>query len=339
MVAEEARGPAYESPLGHMWTRCPEDLMSVTNVYVSSVASYCQGLNSVLGKVLASVLSAHLIHAKSIGKQYNAIAKAFYAARSKDSNHGLSQGGDRQQNPTLTGLHLRSRFMGGNSKGAAADAAAATWSEELSIQYLCALLNDCGRVINGHLATLLLTHEAIMTSEGLLEGVLEVQDVFFAMGNRGAAVLATLLVDGLDMDQHTGGVKGAATELVTGLLHVRAWCEEGPFFPGLVAAAADNLAAAYLFKLALALDPSADASNNTIGWPTAAAEKENSFGPAQMDALAKDVSALLAAFAAKWPDETSKSFDELRETQQVLSLELVSPEQDSESFEAAVQVC
>jgi hypothetical protein len=339
MVAAEARGPCYESPHGRMWSRCPEDLMSVTNMYVSSVSAYCQGLASVLGKVLASVLSAHLIHAKSVGKQLDAIARAFYAAKEQPAAGGKPLG------PSFTGLHLRSFLRGSGSGSAAADAsgraatAAAAWSGELSIQYLCAVINDCGRVINGHLATLLLTHEAAMTSEGLVEGVLEVQDVFFAMGNRGAALLARLLVDGLDLGRH-GDVAGACSELVAGLSDVSRWCDDAPFFPRLVAAAADNLAAAYLFKLALALDPTVDsaAASGPHRAAAAASAAADFFGAAQKQTLAQDVSALSDAFAARWPHETSKSFDELRETQQLLSLELASPGEDAESFEAAVQV-
>jgi len=349
MVYLEAYGPCIESPEGKWWSRCPEDMMSVTGMYLKSVQGYCRGQDRILAKVIASVLSSFMIHVKSIGRQFDAIAAAFYADMVKNT---------RSESNVHSGLSLL-RVMGlGEAKSTiAVDDGVAEWSGELSIQYLCAVINDIGRVINTHLTALTSAHEKIITSEGLNDGILEVQDVFYAMGNRGATLLARLLVESLGLNGQwlklfskewaansngsgggggggTSEVASAAKELNRSLHQMNAWIDDSaPFFPKLVASASDFFAQAYLWRLVLSLDPSAKKV-----FPDGDSVPVNFWGVKEGEALNQDVSAMSNAFSAHFPDATARSLDEIRETQQILKLPLKSPEDDDESFSAAVDV-
>jgi flagellar motor protein MotB len=408
MVDLEARGPCHQDGEGLWWSRCPEDMMSVTGMYVASVQGYCGGHGKILAKVIASVLSAFMIYVKSVGRQYDAIARAYYAMRQQaakqttpqqllggggggggggSDGRGGAAGGGGGGTTSLTGYNIRGglAFLS-SSSGSAAHAAVSgsvennvpVWSGELSIQYLCAVVNDMERVINVHLTELTEAHERTISGEGQLsEGVLEVQDIFYAMGNRGASLLARLLVESLSLETQWaklfsrdwsvglvgGEVAHAAEELNASLLRVKDWLDETPFFPRVVAAASDFMCQAYLWRLVLALDPSVrknapaaavsgggggvggggcGGSGGDGGGGGAASEdqkRRSDFWTAEHnDALSKDVSAISSALSKHWPAITARSLDEVRETQQLLNITLESPEDDEESFAMGVEV-
>jgi len=363
MVELEARGPVYESPEGAWWTRCPEDMMQVTGMYVQSVKGYCRGHEKVLAKVLASVLSSLLIHVRSIGKQYDAIAAAFFDFKQKEAfargaAAGLAQPHTSAPSISSGPAYFRSLVPGPTSAlpaGALPFSDPPAWSGDQSVQYVCALVNDMGRVINTHLTALAAAHERTMEAEGLAEGVLDVQDVFYSMGKRGASLLARIVVESLNLelawrrlftkawaDGSVGGEVGlAAEELNQVLRRLSSWVDEAPFFPALVAGAADAFCQVYLTRLAVALDPSVKQTGfpNAPANPSdAAGEKRrcNFWGPAEISALSKDILAISSAFAVDFPDAMERSLDEIRETQQLLNIPLVSPEEDEESFAAGV---
>ena len=135
-VEEQASGPCVETREGKWWSQCPEDLKNVLDVYINTVVEYCPGRDRVVARVLASVVSAFMIYAKSISRQYVVIEEAFLRSIFRER-----------------GIELSTSDSPLDSN--------AVWSGEGSLQYACALLNDINRVTTRHLENLWQTHARV----------------------------------------------------------------------------------------------------------------------------------------------------------------------------------
>jgi hypothetical protein len=99
-----------------------------------------------------------MLYAKSVGKQLSALSASFQAMQASQAAQAARKDKTFRFGPAV----------------ALSDASAPPWSGDLSIQYLVALINDVGRLIDTHLSGLSDTHAAALASEGLGEGVLQV---------------------------------------------------------------------------------------------------------------------------------------------------------------------